>query len=210
MGGFGFGFAVLSDYGAGSLGTAVAPDCSLAGPCEPREIAQSLCSWAAFCRERFGFGTTGLVLVRHSALPMQLHESGSHGSRTAIYALSVRRDLAGTPIVRHRGILFTQPWVYVVLALRFFDRPQRISPTALVVTVGFLGVLGMNAGFSGWHAGAIRGTSLYGADISGVRISHRSGLRSNGSFREIASLLEPWEPRSFANADLLRHSLRHS
>jgi hypothetical protein len=53
-----------------------------------------------------------------------------------------------------RGILFTQPWVLVVVAAMFFVRRQRELLAALMLGVMALGgLLWMNGGFGGWHAG---------------------------------------------------------
>jgi hypothetical protein len=60
-----------------------------------------------------------------------------------------------------RGILWTQPWVFVVLSasvLLLLRRiPQSLSRPIAVVAAGFVLLLCMNASFGGWHGGASPG-----------------------------------------------------
>ena len=144
--GFGFGFAVLSDYGAGFLGPPLLLTVLWLGRAN---LGKSVSRFGLGRRARSGSGTTGRALARPLLLPMQFTnpEVMDPGPAFMLFrSVLFWQELLFGP---HRGILFTQPWVYVVLASVFLIGRKEYRPIALVVTVGFLGVLGMNAGFSG-------------------------------------------------------------
>jgi hypothetical protein len=52
-----------------------------------------------------------------------------------------------------RGLLFTQPWMLVVLLFPFLRIPSFPRGTALIATGSLCGLLWMNGGFGGWHGG---------------------------------------------------------
>ena len=154
--GFGFGFAVLSDYGAGFLG----PPLLLAVLWVGRQSF-----WKSLGRFILGGVLPGALWVGYHwscfgspfALPMRYTnpEVLDPGPPFLLFrSAAIWLELLVGP---HRGILFTQPWVYVVLASVFLIGRKEYRSIAFVVTIGFLGVLGMNAGFSGWHGGATAG-----------------------------------------------------
>jgi hypothetical protein len=57
-----------------------------------------------------------------------------------------------------RGVLFTQPWVYVVFAASFWGwRLRELRAWIVFGVLGFLGLLWMNASFGAWHGGGSPG-----------------------------------------------------
>jgi len=61
-----------------------------------------------------------------------------------------------------RGLLFSQPWILVVLIVAIwggFRKLQPIFPKSFLrwIVISFFAVLAMNASFGGWHGGASAG-----------------------------------------------------
>jgi hypothetical protein len=57
-----------------------------------------------------------------------------------------------------RGILFTQPWIFLVMILGFWARPKgKIGEAFLFSVVSLALLLWLNAGFAGWHGGGTPG-----------------------------------------------------
>jgi hypothetical protein len=53
-----------------------------------------------------------------------------------------------------RGILFTQPWVLMLIGCTFFVRRHReLVAAALFSVLALAGLVWLNGGFGGWHAG---------------------------------------------------------
>jgi hypothetical protein len=57
----------------------------------------------------------------------------------------------------HRGILVTQPWVYVVIAAVLLVGRKEVRGISFIAIFGLVSLVWMNAGFSGWHGGASPG-----------------------------------------------------
>lgn len=181
MASFAFGFALLSDYGVAFLVPGLVAALALYWRKQKISNAQVVkdvrsifigallpgAFWVWYHLVCFG----GIF-----SLPMKF-QNPAHLDQTTVDssfwgAFSIFPD----PIVfikllfgSERGILFTQPWLFVVVwgifknwRKDFFERYQIL---ALFAVVGLLGLLFMNAGFNGWHGGGSPGPRYLSAII---------------------------------------------
>jgi len=163
-----FGWGLLTDYGFALLALPSVIIFFLQNRRTPRgRIMRKMLSvmlgglfpgflWVLYHTHCFG---SPFSISQNYQNPVFLKEGGQSGSLSSVIEVFpsptvVLQLLFGSK----RGILFTQPWMLLVIPIGIFSRSVRI-PMELrwLGILGFFELLWMNASFSGWHGGGSAG-----------------------------------------------------
>ncbi len=160
---FWFSFAILTDY----VGIAILPAFVLgtvlrerslkpALPCMGGAIPGALL-WIGYHLAAFGSPFAIATQFNNPALMEEVvNRSNLWGGFTFLPSLNILYELLIGP---SRGLLFTQPWLLltVILVPNFFAGGSRRNGNkphfALMLMLGLMGLLWINAGYGVWHGG---------------------------------------------------------
>lgn len=166
--GFFLGWAALSDYGAALL---VLPFLVSVVIREGRQMAQPLallaCGaalpaaiWLFFHTSIFGHP---LHIASRYSNPMFVSATTTYTTWGMFSPLAHWQTVWALLFGTQRGILFTQPWVFIVLiasvwvALKRKAGDRNFAGITFFAVVGFLLLLWVNSSFNGWHGGQSAG-----------------------------------------------------